>query len=94
MKIGQIYIIMLDIENLMLAADISIVIGPTLGLWCQYQKISKTKSCEGFVPKTFLIVMLSTFSKLFVWYTRGFPFPLLWQSILIDLFQVKLNASP
>ena len=70
--------------------DIFMVIGPSLGYLIQSLKFKKTKSSKGFSKSICLIVYLSQILRVFFWIGKPFKITLLYQSILIIIFQVYL----
>ena len=70
--------------------DIFIVIGPSLGYLIQSLKFKKTKSSKGFSKSICLIIYMSQILRVFFWIGKPFKITLLYQSILIIIFQVYL----
>ena len=73
-----------------LLIDISIVTGPSLGYLMQSLKFKKTKSSKGFSKSICLIIYVSQILRVFFWLGKPFKITLLYQSILIILFQIYL----
>ena len=70
--------------------DIFMVIGPSLGYLIQSLKFKKTKSSKGFSKSICLIIYMSQILRVFFWIGKPFKITLLYQSILIIIFQVYL----
>jgi uncharacterized protein with PQ loop repeat len=70
--------------------DIFMVIGPSLGYLIQSLKFKKTKSSKGFSKSICLIIYISQILRVFFWIGKPFKITLLYQSILIIIFQVYL----
>ena len=73
-----------------LIIDILMVIGPSLGYFLQSLKFKKTKSSKGFSKSICLIIYTSQILRVFFWLGKPFKITLLYQSILIILFQIYL----
>ena len=70
--------------------DIFMVTGPSLGYLIQSLKFKKTKSSKGFSKSICLIIYMSQILRVFFWIGKPFKITLLYQSILIIIFQVYL----
>ena len=73
-----------------LIIDILIVIGPSIGYFLQSLKFKQTKSSKGFSKSLCLIIYFSQILRVFFWIGKPFKITLLYQSILIILFQIYL----
>ena len=77
-------------DFLILLIDILMVIGPSLSYFFQSLKFKKTKSSKGFSKSICLIIYTSHILRVFFWLGKPFKITLLYQSILIILFQIYL----
>ena len=75
---------------IILLIDIFMVTGPSLGYFLQSLKFKKTKSSKGFSKSICLIIYVSQILRVFFWIGKPFKITLLYQSILIIIFQVYL----
>jgi uncharacterized protein with PQ loop repeat len=66
------------------------IIGPSLGYFLQSLKFKKTKSSKGFSKSLCLIIYFSQILRVFFWIGKPFRITLLYQSILIIIFQIYL----
>jgi uncharacterized protein with PQ loop repeat len=73
-----------------LIIDLLIVIGPSIGYFLQSLKFKQTKSSKGFSKSLCLIIYFSQILRVFFWIGKPFKITLLYQSILIILFQIYL----
>lgn len=77
-------------DFILLLIDILMVIGPSLGYFLQSLKFKKTKSSKGFSKSICLIIYISQTLRVFFWIGKPFKITLLYQSILIIIFQIYL----
>ena len=77
-------------DFIILLIDIFMVTGPSLGYFLQSLKFKKTKSSKGFSKSICLIIYLAQILRVFFWIGKPFKITLLYQSILIIIFQVYL----
>ena len=77
-------------DFVILIIDILIVIGPSIGYFLQSLKFKQTKSSKGFSKSLCLIIYFSQILRVFFWIGKPFKITLLYQSILIILFQIYL----
>lgn len=77
-------------DLVILVIDIFIVVGPSLGYFMQTLKFKKTKSSKGFSKSICLIIYTSQILRVFFWIGKPFKITLLYQSILIIVFQIYL----
>ena len=70
--------------------DILVATGPSLGYFLQSLKFKQTKSSKGFSKSLCLIMYVSQILRVFFWIGKPFKITLLYQSILIIVFQVYL----
>ena len=77
-------------DFVILLIDILMVIGPSLGYFLQSLKFKKTKSSKGFSKSICLIIYTSQILRVFFWLGKPFKITLLYQSILIIVFQIYL----
>ena len=77
-------------DFIILLIDIFMVIGPSLGYFLQSLKFKKTKSSQGFSKSICLIIYCSHILRVFFWIGKPFRITLLFQSILIIIFQIYL----
>ena len=75
---------------IILIIDIFFVIGPSIGYFLQSLKFKQTKSSKGFSKSLCLIIYFSQILRVFFWIGKPFKITLLYQSILIILFQIYL----
>ena len=78
------------INFVVLIIDILIIIGPSIGYFLQSLKFRQTKSSKGFSKSLCLIIYFSQILRVFFWIGKPFKITLLYQSILIILFQIYL----
>ena len=77
-------------DLVILVIDIFIVVGPSIGYFLQSLRFKKTKSSKGFSKSICLIIYFSQILRVFFWIGKPFKITLLYQSILIILFQIYL----
>ena len=77
-------------DLILLLIDFLMIIGPSLGYFMQSLKFKKTKSSKGFSKSLCLIIYVSQILRVFFWIGKPFKITLLYQSILIIIFQVYL----
>ena len=70
--------------------DLFIVVGPSFGYFLQSLKFKRTKSSKGFSKSICLIMYVSQILRIFFWIGKPFKITLLYQSILIIIFQIYL----
>ena len=69
------------------------VTGPSLGYFLQSLKFKKTKSSKGFSKSICLIIYLAQILRVFFWIGKPFKITLLYQSILIIIFQLSIHVN-
>ena len=77
-------------DFVILIIDILMVIGPSIGYFLQSLKFKKTKSSKGFSKSLCLIIYISHILRVFFWIGKPFKITLLYQSLLIIVFQIYL----
>jgi uncharacterized protein with PQ loop repeat len=77
-------------DFIVLLIDFLMIIGPSLGYFLQSLKFKKTKSSKGFSKSLCLIIYFSQILRVFFWIGKPFRITLLYQSILIIIFQIYL----
>ena len=77
-------------DFIVLLIDFLMIIGPSLGYFLQSLKFKKTKSSKGFSKSLCLIIYFSQILRVFFWIGKPFRVTLLYQSILIIIFQIYL----
>ena len=77
-------------DFIILIIDIFMVVGPSIGYFLQSLKFKKTKSSKGFFFFFCLIIYISQILRVFFWIGKPFKITLLYQSILVIIFQIYL----
>ena len=77
-------------DFLIFLIDILMVTGPSIGYFLQCLKFKKTKSSKGFSKSICLIIYFAQILRIFFWIGKPFKITLLYQSILIIIFQIYL----
>lgn len=77
-------------DFVLLIIDFLMIIGPSIGYFLQSLKFKQTKSSKGFSKSLCLIIYFSQVLRVFFWIGEPFKITLLYQSILIIIFQVYL----
>ena len=70
--------------------DILVITGPSIGYFLQSLKFKQTKSSKGFSKSLCLIMYIAQILRIIFWIGKPFKITLLYQSILIIIFQVYL----
>ncbi len=77
-------------DFVLLIIDFLMIIGPSIGYFLQSLKFKQTKSSKGFSKSLCLIIYFSQVLRVFFWIGKPFKITLLYQSILIIIFQIYL----
>jgi hypothetical protein len=75
---------------LMQVFDIFMITAPNIGFIAQIIKFRKMKSSEGFSKFLSFILLMANILRIFFWFGKKFPTPLLYQSILMIIMQLFL----
>ena len=77
-------------DFIILLIDLFMIIGPSFGYFLQSLKFKKKKSSKGFSKSIVLIIFITHILRVFFWIGKPFKITLLYQSILILIFQIYL----
>lgn len=77
-------------DFIILLIDLIMIIGPSIGYFLQSLTFKKKKSSKGFSKSIVLILYLTHILRVFFWIGKPFKITLLYQSLLIIIFQIYL----